>query len=167
MCSSDLKLLPNIELDSEIPLTSISYSSHFTEPPSRYSEATLIKTLENLGIGRPSTYAPTISLLANREYIKLEKKQIFAQESSFQVIGMLEKHFVEIVDSGFTASLEDKLDDISEGKFDWQKVLWEFYEPFIKKISDGKFTIESQKMAISTGEFCPQCKSEQIGRAHV
>ena len=83
---------------------------------------------------------------------------------AFSVIELLEKHFPEIVDSGFTSNMEEKLDLIAEGGQDWQKVLWEFYEPFIKEIEEGKKNIKSQKIAIPTGEMCPKCGSELVKR---
>ncbi|PAF43967.1 type I DNA topoisomerase [Helicobacter sp. 11S02596-1] len=158
------KLLPDLSPNTPIKLENIQNNKHTTEPPARYSEASLIKMLESLGIGRPSTYAPTISLLQNREYIVVEKKQILPQESAFKVIEMLEAHFNEIVDSAFSASMEDKLDGIAQNKEDWQKVLRDFYEPFMEKISDGKLHIASQKVIIPTGEACPQCGKELVIR---
>lgn len=158
------KLLPPLTEGKVIEAKEISSKEHFTEPPARFNEASLIKTMESLGIGRPSTYAPTISLLSNREYIKIEKKQIFAQESAFKVTEMLEKHFNEIVDSHFTAKLEEELDDIAEKKENWQEVLWRFYEPFEQKITQGKKNIASQKIAIPTGENCPECNSPLVKR---
>lgn len=158
------KLLPELQVDLPIVLESIQSTKHTTEPPARYSEASLIKTLEGLGIGRPSTYAPTVALLQNREYIIVEKKQIYAQESAFKVTEMLEVHFNEIVDCKFSAGLEDKLDDIAQSKEDWQRILWEFYEPFIAKINDGRQNIVSQKTVIPTGELCPKCGKELVKR---
>jgi len=158
------KLLPDLKEGQDVELTDLQANQHFTEPPSRYSEASLIKKLEALGIGRPSTYAPTISLLTARAYIEVEKKQLIPTEIAFKVIEVLEKHFANIVDSSFTAKLEEELDDIAEGKKDWQKVLWEFYEPFVKMLEDGKKNIKSQKVAIPTGENCPECGSELVKR---
>lgn len=158
------KLLPNLKEGDKLKLQECTINAHQTEPPPRFSEASLIKTLESLGIGRPSTYAPTISLLAKRDYIKIEKKQIFATEISFLVIDMLCQHFLEIVDSGFTAKLEEKLDDIAESKLDWQNVLNEFYKDFIKQINDGKNNIASLKNSTPTGELCPKCGSELVIR---
>lgn len=158
------RLLPELKEGEIIEPKNISSKEHFTEPPSRYSEAGLIKTMESLGIGRPSTYAPTISLLSSREYIKVEKKQIFALQSAFKVTQMLEEHFNEIVDSHFTAKLEEELDDIAEKKEQWQEVLWRFYEPFEQKLIEGKNSIPSQKIAIPTGEDCPECGSPLIKR---
>ncbi len=158
------KLLPNLEEGQEVELSELKANQHFTEPPSRYSEASLIKKLESLEIGRPSTYAPTISLLTSRNYIEIEKKQLIPTEIAFKVIEMLEQHFKDIVDSNFTAKLEEELDEIAEGKKEWQKVLWEFYNPFIEEVEKGKKNIKSQKVAIPTGEKCPQCGEELLKR---
>jgi len=157
-------LLPELKKGQKVTLDDIKSKQHFTEPPARYNEASLIKKLESLGIGRPSTYAPTISILQTRKYIEIEKKRIHPTEVAFTVIEMLEEHFSEIVDSSFTSNMEAQLDEIDEGKLDWQKLLSEFYEPFMKKISDGKANIKSKKMAIPTGQMCPKCGSELLRR---
>ncbi|GAA8814551.1 type I DNA topoisomerase [Helicobacter pylori] len=156
------KLLPNLKENDPIKLEKLESNAHVTEPPARYSEASLIKVLESLGIGRPSTYAPTISLLQNRDYIKVEKKQISALESAFKVIEILEKHFEEIVDSKFSASLEEELDNIAQNKADYQQVLKDFYYPFMDKIEAGKKNIISQKVHEKTGESCPKCGGELV-----
>ncbi|GAA8118830.1 type I DNA topoisomerase [Helicobacter pylori] len=156
------KLLPNLKENDPIKLEKLESNTHVTEPPARYSEASLIKVLESLGIGRPSTYAPTISLLQNRDYIKVEKKQINALESAFKVIEILEKHFEEIVDSKFSASLEEKLDNIAQNKADYQQVLKDFYYPFMDKIEAGKKNIISQKVHEKTGQSCPKCGGELV-----
>ncbi len=156
------KLLPNLKENDPIKLKKLESNAHVTEPPARYSEASLIKVLESLGIGRPSTYAPTISLLQNRDYIKVEKKQISALESAFKVIEILEKHFEEIVDSKFSASLEEELDNIAQNKADYQQVLKDFYYPFMDKIEAGKKNIISQKVHEKTGQSCPKCGGELV-----
>ncbi len=156
------KLLPNLKENDLIKLEKLESNAHVTEPPARYSEASLIKVLESLGIGRPSTYAPTISLLQNRDYIKVEKKQISALESAFKVIEILEKHFEEIVDSKFSASLEEELDNIAQNKADYQQVLKDFYYPFMDKIEAGKKNIVSQKVHEKTGQSCPKCGGELV-----
>ncbi|MGT0069976.1 type I DNA topoisomerase [Helicobacter pylori] len=156
------KLLPNLKENDSIKLEKLESNAHVTEPPVRYSEASLIKVLESLGIGRPSTYAPTISLLQNRDYIKVEKKQISALESAFKVIEILEKHFEEIVDSKFSASLEEELDNIAQNKADYQQVLKDFYYPFMDKIEAGKKNIISQKVHEKTGQSCPKCGGELV-----
>ncbi|GAA9662915.1 type I DNA topoisomerase [Helicobacter pylori] len=156
------KLLPNLKENDPIKLEKLESNAHVTEPPAHYSEASLIKVLESLGIGRPSTYAPTISLLQHRDYIKVEKKQISALESAFKVMEILEKHFEEIVDSKFSASLEEKLDNIAQNKADYQQVLKDFYYPFMDKIEAGKKNIISQKVHEKTGQSCPKCGGELV-----
>jgi DNA topoisomerase-1 len=158
------KLLPELKKGQKVTLDNIDPQQHFTEPPPRYNEASLIKKLESLGIGRPSTYAPTITILQTRKYIELQKKRIHPTEVAFTVIEMLEEHFADIVDSSFTSNMEAQLDEIDEGKLDWQKLLADFYDPFMAKILDGKQNIKSKKIAIPTGEMCPKCGNELIQR---
>ena len=158
------KILPNLKKGDEMSLQSIKSTQNFTEPPARYSEAGLVKKLESLGIGRPSTYAPTISLLTSRDYVRIEKKQLIPNEIAFSMISVLEEHFSNIVDSEFTSHLEEKLDEIALDKADWQKVLSDFYYPFMEKISAGKTGIKSLKTATPIGEKCPECGSELVLR---
>ncbi len=158
------KLLPDLKEGTPASLDEIKKEQHFTEPPPRYNEASLIKKLESLGIGRPSTYAPTITILQTRKYIEIEKKRIHPTEIAFTVIEMLEKHFPEIVDSNFTAQMEETLDKVASGEENWQKILKEFYTPFMQKIEEGKKNIKSLKVATPTGEMCPKCGSELLLR---
>ncbi len=158
------KLLPDLTQGQAVSMDEIKEEQHFTEPPPRYNEASLIKKLESLGIGRPSTYAPTVTTLQTRKYIELEKKRIHPTEIAFTVIEMLEAHFPEIVDSGFTAKMEETLDEVAEGTTHWQTILKAFYTPFLQKVEDGKKNIKSLKVAIPTGEFCPKCESELLLR---
>ncbi|MDR0407312.1 MAG: type I DNA topoisomerase [Campylobacteraceae bacterium] len=157
-------LLPNLKEGENIEAKELEANQHFTEPPSRYSEASLINKLESLGIGRPSTYAPTISILVSRDYINIEKKQLIPTEIAFTVTKMLEDNFPNIVDSNFTSLMEDTLDLVAEGKKDWQMVLMEFYTPFDEKVTRGKKEIQSVKVATPTGEKCPECGSELVLR---
>jgi len=158
------KLLPDLKQGISVSLDEIKQEQHFTEPPPRYNEASLIKKLESMGIGRPSTYAPTITILQTRKYIEIEKKRIHPTEIAFTVIELLEKHFAEIVDSSFTSNMEETLDKVGDGERDWQGVLSDFYEPFMQKIEKGKKDIKSLKVAIPTGEKCPECESELLLR---
>ena len=158
------KLLPVLAKGQSVSLDDIKAEQHFTEPPPRYNEASLIKKLESLGIGRPSTYAPTVTTLQTRKYIELEKKRIHPTEIAFTVIEMLEEHFPDIVDSGFTASMEETLDMVAEGTKNWQDILKAFYAPFMERIEKGKKDIKSLKQAIPTGEDCPKCGSELLLR---
>ncbi|EHN6893853.1 type I DNA topoisomerase [Campylobacter upsaliensis] len=154
------KILPEFKKAEVLKTQKLTMSNHFTEPPSRYSEAGLVKKLESLGIGRPSTYAPTISILSARDYVVIEKKQLVPNEIAFSVTELLEKNFSDIVDSHFTSNLENTLDEIAENKADWQETLREFYYPFMRKIEEGKSTIKSQKTFTKLDEKCPQCGSE-------
>lgn len=158
-------ILPDLKIGDKMQLQNIKQTEHFTEPPSRYSEAGLVKKLESLGIGRPSTYAPTISLLTSREYVKTEKKQLIPNEIAFKMISVLEEHFNDIVDSEFTSNMEAKLDLIADNKADWQHVLYEFYYPFMDKISSGKTGIKSLKVATPIGEKCPECGGDLLERS--
>ena len=158
------KLLPEFKKGEVIEFNDILATEHFTEPPSRYSEASLIKTLEALGVGRPSTYAPTISILQARGYIDIEKRQLKSTEIAGKVIKLLDEHFNEIVDSSFTANLEENLDEIANAKKEWQGVLKDFYHPFIEKVELGKKNIKSQKVIIPIGEKCPECQEELVKR---
>lgn len=158
------KLLPPLILNSSAKLSDIKATQHFTEPPARYNEASLIKMLESLGIGRPSTYAPTITILDTRKYIEIKEKRIYPTEIAFLVTTMLEEHFPEIVDSGFTANMEEKLDLVANGEQDWQKMLKEFYGTFLLKLAEGKKNIASLKTATPTGEICPECGGELLLR---
>ncbi len=159
------KLLPALKEGEAIDIKSISPLQHFTEPPARYNEASIIKKLEAEGIGRPSTYAPTISTLTVRTYINVEKKQLIPTEMAFTVTEILEKNFKEIVDASFTANMEEELDEIAEGKKDWQKTLQDFYFPFLIEIEAGKENIVSTKLAQPTGKSCPKCGSELLLRS--
>lgn len=159
------KILPNFSVGDEIKLQNLKATQHFTEPPARYSEASLIKKLESLGIGRPSTYAPTISILTARKYVNIEKKQLVPTEIAFKIIALLEENFENIVGSEFTSKMEEKLDEIAENRADWQEILANFYYPFMQKITDGKTSIKSQKIAEPIGEKCPQCGGELVKRS--
>jgi DNA topoisomerase-1 len=159
------KLLPSLNEGESIDIQSIKPEQHFTEPPARYSEAALIKKLESEGVGRPSTYAPTIATLSSRTYVSIEKKQIIPTKMAFTVTEILEKNFANIVDINFTANMEEKLDDIAEGETDWQKLLSDFYFPFMEQIEEGKKNIVSLKLAKPLGRACPKCGEELLLRS--
>jgi len=159
------KLLPVLKEGDTIDIQSIKPEQHFTEPPARYSEASLIKKLESEGVGRPSTYAPTIATLSGRTYVTIEKKQIIPTDMAFTVTEILEKNFADIVDISFTANMEEKLDEVAEGINDWQKLLSDFYFPFSEQVEDGKKNIVSLKMAKPLGRACPNCGEELLLRS--
>lgn len=156
------KLLPTLKEGEKAEIQSLKPEQHFTEPPSRYSEASLIKKLESEGVGRPSTYAPTIATLSGRTYVTIEKKQIIPTEMAFTVTDILEKHFANIVDISFTANMEEKLDEVAEGHNDWQKLLSDFYFPFMEQIAEGKENIVSLKLAKPLGRTCPKCGEHEL-----
>ncbi len=156
------KLLPALKEGEKAEIQTIKPEQHFTEPPARYSEASLIKKLESEGVGRPSTYAPTIATLSGRTYVTIEKKQIIPSEMAFTVTKILEENFANIVDISFTANMEEKLDEVSEGNADWQKLLYDFYFPFMKQIDDGKENIVSLKLAKPLGRTCPKCGESEL-----
>lgn len=159
------KLLPALNVGDAAQLQSVKQEQHFTEPPARYSEASLIKKLEAEGVGRPSTYAPTIATLSSRTYVSIEKKQIIPTEMAFTVTEILEKNFANIVDINFTANMEEKLDEVAEKHTDWQKLLLDFYYPFMEQIENGKKSILSLKMAKPLGRACPKCGEELLLRS--
>ena len=129
------KLLPQIKKGSVLDLDKLDLSQHFTKPPVRYTEASLVKKLESEGIGRPSTYAPTIATIQAREYVILnEEKKLIPTQIGKIVNDFLVENFAEIVDLGFTAKIENELDEIAQGKIEWKKPLKEFYEKFVKEI---------------------------------
>lgn len=151
------RILPELKEEQTLEIQSVQALQKQTEPPARYSEASIIKKLDSLGIGRPSTYAPTISLLTARNYVKLEKKQLFVSELAMEVTKVLEEHFKNIVDVSFTSNMEKELDDIALQKANWQDILSSFYFSFMQEIEDGKANIKSQKTVELIDEKCPQC----------
>jgi len=132
----DEKTLPPVEKGDVLELADVLSTQHFTEPPPRYSEASLVKALEEYGIGRPSTYASIISTLQNREYVEMDGKRFIPTDVGRVVNGFLTMHFTQYVDYGFTAELEDELDEISRGERDWVPVLDAFWKPFEKLVGE-------------------------------
>ncbi|MBL4930865.1 type I DNA topoisomerase [Clostridium paridis] len=138
--------IPEIESGEELKEDSISPKQHFTQPPSRYTEASFVKLLEEKGIGRPSTYVPTISTLIDRKYVLREKKNLIPTDLGFIVNNIMSDYFNEIVDTDFTAEMESKLDNIEEGKDNWKKIVEEFFTPL--KVSIEKAETEVSKIVI-------------------
>ena len=147
--------IPDLNKDDVLKLKKIDPKQHFTQPPPRYSEATLVKALEELGVGRPSTYAPTISTIQDRGYVIKEEKALVPTVLGRAVNGLLVKHFPEIVDSQFTANMETNLDDIAENHAQWKKILGNFYEPFAEVLKKAKK--EMEKIEILTEHVCTEC----------
>ncbi|PIR89179.1 MAG: type I DNA topoisomerase [Candidatus Harrisonbacteria bacterium CG10_big_fil_rev_8_21_14_0_10_40_38] len=149
---------PAVEKDEKLDLRSITPNQHMTEPPPRYSEATLIKTLEENGIGRPSTYAPTISTIQTRQYVIKEAGRFKPTEIGELVNKVLTEHFPDIVDIGFTARMEDELDDIAEGESGWQTIIGSFYKPFEKQLEEKYAEVSKDDFVKeTTDEVCEKC----------
>ena len=142
---SDERMLPNFEVGESVVLNQIRAEQHFTEPPPRFTEASLVKTLEEHGIGRPSTYASIISTLQHREYAEVENRRFTPTEMGMIVNDFLTKHFTQYVDYDFTARLEDALDEISRGEKDWVPVLHSFWKPFNTLVEDKEKTVTREE----------------------
>ncbi|HOU35833.1 MAG TPA: type I DNA topoisomerase [Candidatus Omnitrophota bacterium] len=152
--------IPALGKHEPLELVSLDTSQHFTKPPARFSDSSLIKVLEEEGIGRPSTYAPIISTLINRGYIHRMKGYLSPSELGFKVTDMLVQYFPEIIDVKFTAFMEEELDEIAEGKLDRLKVLTDFYTPFKVSLEFAQGNIV--KEVITTNEVCPECGRPMI-----
>lgn len=156
--SDDEKMLPPLEEGDEVKLLQIRSEQHFTEPPPRFSEASLVKTLEEHGIGRPSTYASIISTLQAREYVNLEKKRFRPTDVGRIVNKFLTEYFYQYVDYEFTAKLEDELDAISRGEEDWLPLLASFWSPFKQQIDETEANVSRQDVTHEAmDEDCPKC----------
>jgi DNA topoisomerase-1 len=171
-------ILPELANGDKLKLQDVIPTQHFTEPPPRYSEASLIKQLEEMGIGRPSTYASIISVLLDRKYVKIDKKRFVPEDRGRLVTAFLKHFFKKYVEYGFTASLEDKLDLISDNKLEWKQMLGEFWKDFSKTSEDvSKHTIDQVLEGIvpeieayvfppnadgSDPKLCHECKKHQL-----
>jgi len=151
-------LLPPLNEGDVLQLKELLPEQHFTQPPPRYTEATLVKTLEEYGIGRPSTYASIMNTLVERKYTRLDKKRFFPEDVGMVVSELLVNHFTQYVDYNFTASLEEELDQISRGEKKWKPLLREFWEPFhtLLKQKEGEVN-KSDITTEATDEICPEC----------
>jgi len=159
------KILPEIKKDDKLALKNIAAKEHQTEPPPRYTEASLIKALEKFGIGRPSTYAPIMSTISERGYVtKDAQKKFVPSEIGEKVAELLAENFPEIVDVNFTANMENDLDDIAENKKDWVSVVREFYVPFEKKLQEKYESVEKQNLTEETGQLCEKCGKPMVTR---
>lgn len=151
--------IPEVDEGAKADLNDLKPEQHFTQPPPRYTEASLIKALEEDGIGRPSTYAPTISTIESRGYVKKEGKYFVPQDVAMVVTKLLTDHFPKVVDLGFTALMEEDLDKIAEGEEQWVPVIKRFYDPFIKEIAEKEGELNKKDMTLleETEEKCPEC----------
>ncbi|MDG0871166.1 type I DNA topoisomerase [Paenibacillus thiaminolyticus] len=154
----DDKLLPPLKTGDKLKQEAIEPKQHFTQPPPRYTEARLVKTLEELGIGRPSTYAPTLETIQKRGYVAIEEKKFVPTELGELVIQLMEEFFPEILDAEFTAHMEEDLDHVEEGQQDWVKVLSDFYESFEKRLQVAEEEMKEVEIEDEVSdEICEKC----------
>lgn len=162
------KMLPIVEVGQELKLDKLQPEQHFTEPPARYTEASLVKALEEKGIGRPSTYAPTISTILDRRYAEKSEKKLYATELGKIVTNLLVNNFGDIVNVEFTAGMENELDEVEEGKIKWKKVIRDFYTPFSKKLEVVEKELEhvelKQEVSDVQCELCGKMMVYKYGR---
>ncbi len=157
------RLLPALEEQEKLDAEDVRGEQNFTQPPSRYTEASLVKELEEKNIGRPSTYAPIVGTLTERKYVTREKKALLPTELGFLVTGLMEEYFKEIVDVNFTAEMEDKLDDVELDEVQWKQVIRDFYGPFEKELAAADQAIEKVKVEDQpTGEVCELCGKPMV-----
>jgi len=155
--------MPNLTEGESVKLVSAAPEQHFTQPPARYTEATLVKALEEKGIGRPSTYAPTIATIIQRGYISREKKRLYPTELGNVVNDLMTRSFPDIVDIQFTAEMETKLDQVESGEAEWHKVITDFYGPFEKTLEAAEATIEKVKVEDEVSDVpCEKCGAMMV-----
>jgi DNA topoisomerase-1 len=156
--SEPIGALPEVEPGEKLDLVDLFPDQHFTQPPPRYTEATLVKAMEELGIGRPSTYAPTLSTLQARHYVRREAKALIPTETGMVVTDLLVDHFPEIVDLGFTARMEEELDEVADGELGWVDVVRGFYIPFAEQVEDARRDMPEVKAEPEVLDRpCPAC----------
>jgi DNA topoisomerase-1 len=161
--ADDSPIPPDLAEGQTQKLVQLLPEQHFTQPPPRYGDASLVKTLEEFGIGRPSTYAPTLNTLQQRGYIVREEKRFVPTETGLLVSDLLTEHFPEIVDYNFTAEMESNLDKIASGDAQWVKVLQEFYSPFSETVEKAKLEMPESKAGPEyVGRTCPTCNQGQL-----
>ena len=165
--------LPDLKAGETVLSQGMEKTQHFTQPPARYTEATLIRALEEKGIGRPSTYAPIISTIMDREYVVKEGKYLRTTPLGEVVTGLMKDKFTDIVDPAFTAQMEEKLDEVEEGKENWKKLLSDFYQEFDAELKQAEADLDGERIKVPdevSEEICPQCgrnlvvKSGRFGR---
>lgn len=155
--------LPKLAEGDEIRIEDVLTEQHFTQPPSRYTEASLVRALEEKGIGRPSTYAPTITTIVTRGYVSREKKRLYPTELGRMITEMMEQYFSDIVNTEFTAELEDSLDGVEEGKIEWKQILRDFYPPFEKTLQKAEQEIEKVEIKDEISDVqCDKCGAMMV-----
>ena len=152
------KMLPDLKEKQELKLNKIEPKQSFTEPPPRYTEASLVKALEEKGIGRPSTYSPTITTILERRYIEKEQKQLVPTELGKVVNKLLTENFTDVINIEFTAKIEDEFDEIAEGKEEWKKMIREFYGPFKEELEKVEKELEHVELVEEVSDVpCEKC----------
>ena len=156
-------LMADVSEGDKAEIISDEATQHFTQAPARYTEASLVRALEEKGIGRPSTYAPTISTILARGYVMREKKQLFPTELGIMITDMMKEYFADIVDIAFTAGMEEQLDEVEEGELDWHKVLSDFYGPFEKTLENAEAKIEKVEIKDEVSDVpCDKCGAMMV-----
>ena len=157
------RTLPSLEANEPLDLLRLIPEQHFTQPPPRFTEASLVKALEEYGIGRPSTYAAIMGTIQSRDYVRKEAKALVPTQLGFTANDMLVGNFPRYIDVGFTAHVEDELDGIETGTREWRPVLHEFYDPFKEAVAQAVATIpKMERQIVYTGEKCPDCEDGQL-----
>ena len=153
----------NLEKEQILQQKEIEDIQHFTQPPPRFTDASLVKTLEEIGVGRPSTYAPTLTTIQARNYVTKENKNLFPTELGEIVNDIMKNYFSDIVDIHFTATMEDKLDKVEEGKGEWKQIIREFYPPFHKELLDAAEKLEKVDIKDEvTDIICEKCGRNMV-----
>ena len=157
--------LPELAKEDVLDCLDLSKEQHFTQPPPRFTEATLIRTMEDKGIGRPSTYAPIMATILDRDYVLKDQGRFTPTKLGMAVTDLLKQHFPDIMDVGFTAKIEDQLDNVAEGQQEWEPMLKDFYEPFDKSIEKAMKEAERvprDQIDEETDEFCEKCERPMV-----
>ncbi len=163
----DEQALPVLEVDEKVPVKAITPNQHFTEPPPRFSEASLVKELERLGIGRPSTYSSIISVLEERRYVSKEQRRFFPTPLGETVEKVMVKKFPDVFNVGFTAQMEEELDKIADGEIDWVRALGDFWTPFQRTLNDNDLDVligEAYDLSALATEKCPECGGKLVAK---
>ena len=156
------RIFPKMSVDELLNLVKLHPEQHFTQPPPRYTEASLVRALEERGIGRPSTYAPTMTVIQNRDYVTREDKKLIPTETGVLVNDLLVEYFPEVLNFDFTASLEGQLDEIAEGGLEWVPVLDKFYKPFQDQLHHAQAHMPKMMKEELLGRTCPECNEGDL-----
>lgn len=160
------RILPDVKIGETLDLIQLLPEQHFTQPPPRYTEASLVQTLEEYGIGRPSTYAPILKVIQERDYVEKKDKRLIPTETGKLVNDLLVSYFSNVVNYQFTAHMEEELDDIAEGNMAWRPMVREFYTPFENQLKHARQNMPQMRQEDYIGRNCPQCGTGQLQIKH-